>query len=248
MKALILAAGYATRLYPLTENQPKPLLEVGKKAILAHLLDKLKEVKGLKEVFVVTNHRFYDRFRSWLVYYTAPFKIKLIDDGTLSNEDRLGAIGDLNFVLKEEEINEDLMVIAGDNIFGFSLKEFTNFFKNKKKSIVAFRDLKDKEKIKGKLGAGILEGSQVVDFEEKPLEPRSTLAATACYIFSQEDLSLVEKALEQGKADRPGDLVKFLLKSSEVHGFVTEEHWFDIGSFESLQEAENFYKNVGAHN
>ena len=111
MKALILAAGYATRLYPLTENQPKPLLEVGKKAILAHLLDKLKEVKGLKEVFVVTNHRFYDRFRSWLVYYTAPFKIKLIDDGTLSNEDRLGAIGDLNFVLKEEEINRERGVI-----------------------------------------------------------------------------------------------------------------------------------------
>ena len=242
MKALILAAGYATRLYPLTQNQPKPLLEVGGKVILQHILEYLAPIKELQEIMIVTNHRFYDSFKVWLNHYTPAQKTKLIDDGTLSNDDRLGAVGDINFVLKEEEIKEDLLVIAGDNLFGFSVQKFIHFAQEKKSSLVAFHDLLDKEKVKGKYGVGVLEKSKVIQFQEKPQQPLSTLAATACYFFKKEDLTLVEKSIEQGKADNPGDLVRWLVQKSQVHGYVFKEHWFDVGSFESLEAAEQLYQ------
>ncbi len=242
MKALVLAAGYGLRLRPLTDSTPKPLLEVGGKAIVEHLLEKLKKVHELKEVFIVTNHRFYDTFRIWLNHYNSSLKIKLIDDGTLSNDDRLGAVGDINFVLKEEDLNEDLLVIAGDNLFGFSLPHFIDFFKAKSKTIVAFHDLKDMEKVRKKFGVGILDGSKVLAFEEKPPQPKSSLASTACYLFAKKDLGHIEKSITIGKANNPGDLIKYLVKESEVHGFVFYQHWFDVGSFESLEEANKTFK------
>lgn len=241
MKALILAAGYGTRLQQLAESKPKSLLEVGNKAVLEHLLENLKKVPAISEVFIVTNHRFHDQFRVWLNHYRFPKNIKLIDDGTLSNEDRLGAVGDLNYVLNEEEVDDDMLVIAGDNLFRFSLPQFVDFFKMKGKTIVAFHDLKETDKIRKKFGVGLLEGSRVVDFEEKPAKPRSTLASTACYLFSKSDLENVQKFIEFGKTDNPGDLIRFLAKESEVHGFVFTQPWFDIGSPESLEEARRAY-------
>lgn len=242
IKLLVLAAGYATRMYPLTADTPKPLLEVGGKPILEHILEKVKDIKEISEILIVTNHRFHHQFRVWLNHYQHPKKIKLVDDGTISNETRLGPVGDINFVLKEEEINEDLLVIAGDNLFGFSLKDFLKFYQKKNNSILALRDLKDPHKIKNKYGTAMLEESKVTLFQEKPSQPRSSLAATACYIFSQDDLKLVEQSIERGKADNPGDLVRYLVKESEVHGFVFDDHWFDIGSFESLEEAKEAYQ------
>ncbi|MEK6951273.1 MAG: nucleotidyltransferase family protein [Nanoarchaeota archaeon] len=241
MKAVILAAGYATRLYPLTEDQPKPLLKVGPKPVIEHILSKIKELPDVDEILIVTNHRFYEQFRIWSNHFKFPKKIKLIDDGTLSNDDRLGAVGDINFVLQEEEIEDDLLVIAGDNLFGFSLAKFVAQFQRHQASIVAFHDLKDIEKVRKRFGVGTLNGSKVLQFEEKPAQPKSTLAATACYIFHKNDLSLIEKSIEKGKADNSGDLIRYLTKESEVHGYVFAEHWFDIGSFESLQEAEKVY-------
>ena len=243
MKALILAAGYSTRLYPLTENKPKPLLEVGSKTILERILEKLKLISEISDIYVVTNHRFYDHFRIWLNHYPYHKSIKLIDDGTLSNDQRLGAVGDINFVLKEEDINDDLLVVAGDNLFGFSLQHFLDFYNKKKKSVVAFHDLKDIAKVRGKYGVGILNSSKILRFDEKPLQPKSSLAATACYIFNKNDLQLVEKSIEQDRADNPGDLVNFLVQESEVHGFVFKEPWFDVGSFESLEEAQRVFKD-----
>ncbi|MFH1276021.1 MAG: nucleotidyltransferase family protein [Candidatus Woesearchaeota archaeon] len=244
MKALILAAGYATRLYPLTENTPKPLLEVGNKTILEHILNKLKDVKEIDEILIVTNHRFHHNFRSFLLNLDYPKKIKLINDGTLNNNDRLGAVGDINFVIKEEDIKEDLMVIAGDNLFGFSLNHFAKLFQEKNTSVVAFRDLKDIELVRKRLGVGILEGTKVINFEEKPALPKSSLAATACYLFHKNDLPLVQTLVEQDKADNSGDLVRWLVKKSEVHGFVFDEHWYDIGSHEALKEADVAYKKL----
>ena len=241
MKALILAAGYATRLYPLTKDLPKPLIEVSGKPIIEHILENMEGHTEIQEVLIVTNHRFYDMFKVWLNHLTYSKKITLLDDGTLNNDDRLGAVGDINFALKEKEINEDLLVIAGDNLFGFSLKAFLAFFAKKKASVVAFHDLHDKEKVKGRYGVGVLEGSKVMQFQEKPQQPLSTLAATACYVFKKEDLPLVEKSIELGKADNPGDLVRWLVQKSEVHGYVFTEHWFDVGTFESLKDVEEMY-------
>jgi len=241
MKALILAAGYATRLYPLTKDKPKPLLKVGDKAIVEHILDKLKFVEEVSEIFIITNNCFYNHFEQWLNEYSFPKKIKIINDQTLSNEDRLGAVGDLHFALKKECIDEDTLVIAGDNLFGFSLDHFVDFFKQKQSSIVAFCDLKNIEKVRGKLGVGILEGDRLIDFEEKPENPKSTSASTACYLFTKSDLKLIDNFVKQERADNSGDLVKHLVNLSKVHGFVFDDHWFDIGSFDSLREAEDFY-------
>src|SRR3989344_9275669 len=138
MEVLILAAGYATRLYPLTENIPKPLLKVGNKAILERIFSKLEAVKRVTRVYIVTNDKFYPAFTSWVKNYKTPFKLKILNDGTKNNEDRLGAVGDIHFVVETEKVDDDFLVIAGDNLFGFSLVEFVDVFHVKKSSIVAF--------------------------------------------------------------------------------------------------------------
>lgn len=245
IKAIILAAGYAARLYPLTENQPKPLLNIGDKPIVDYILDKVQAIKEINEIFVVTNHKFYPMFKTWLAGYPAKKEIKVIDDGTLRNDDRLGSVGDLNFVIKEETIKEDVLLIAGDNLFGFNLNNFLAFFKKKKSSVLAFCDLKKKEKVADKFGVGILDDDQkVINFEEKPPSPRSTLAATCCYLFHKKDFKKISEYMEKSrKWDNLGDFTRWLIERSLVHGFVFTEHWFDIGSFEGLEAANKFYEN-----
>ena len=236
MRAVILAAGYGTRLYPLTEEIPKPLLEVKGKPLLATLLEGLN-LLSLQDIILVTNHRFAPVLKAWLGAHSFSSRVQVIDDGTQSNEERLGAVGDLHLALQGKAA-DDTLVIAGDNLFGFSLTEFVDFFRQKRCSIVAFHDLQDKEKVRKRYGVGRLAGTKVVGFEEKPAEPLSALAATACYIFHKRDLPCIGELLRQEKADSPGHLVRWLVEKSEVHGFVFSEHWFDIGDFASLEEAE----------
>lgn len=243
MKALILAAGYAVRLYPLTENQAKPLLQVGGKAIIDHTIEKIEEVQEIKDVFIVTNDLFHPLFLHWKNGYQGIKNITIINDGSKNNGERRGAIGDLHLVLQQQHINEDLLVIAGDNLFQFSLKKFVNFFNQENSTVVAFHDLKEVDKIKGKYGVGILNSHRLLEFEEKPMNPSSTLASTACYLFAAKDLAQVSEIVRQGKADAPGHLIRWLLEKSTVRGFVFAEPWFDIGSFESLKEAEEVYRS-----
>lgn len=230
----------------MTENQPKPLLKVGGKPIVEHIVDKIEEIKGVDEIFVVTNHKFHHLFEGWCRGYKSKKRIEVVNDGTLKNEDRLGAIGDLHYVVKEEGFDDDVLLIAGDNLFGFSLERFLEHFNGGKHSVVAFCDLKDKAKVANRLGVGILdEVSRLVEFEEKPAEPRSTLAATCCYLLSREDIKKIPDYIKgSNKYDNPGDFMKWLIKRSPVEGFVFDEHWFDIGSFEGLEEANNFYSKI----
>ena len=242
MKALILAAGYATRLYPLTENTPKPLLKVAEIPIIEHILQEIHTVDNVTEIFIVTNDKFHQHFEEWNQQYQSTTPITIVNDGTTSNEDRLGAIGDINFVLQKHNINDDLMVIAGDNLFGFSLAHFIDHFTQTGSSGLALLDLQDVEKVRNRFGVGVLDGTKVVGFEEKPSEPKSTLAATACYVFKRDDLGLVKTLAEQGNVDAPGNVVPWLIQHSQMHGFVFTDHWFDIGSFESLEEANEVYR------
>jgi len=246
MKAIILAAGYATRLYPLTKDQPKPLLNVNGTPIIEHIINQVKTLKEVNQIYIITNHRFYPHFQSWLNSYPTTKKIKLLNDGTLNNDDRLGSIGDLHFVIKEEGINEDILMIAGDNLFGFNLNSFCNFFQKNQASCLAVCDLKSKEKVANLLGVVILDSNQrIIDFEEKPANPKSTLAATCCYLFSKKDLPLVSEYVKiSEKADKPGDFAKWFSQRNKMMGFTFKEHWFDIGSFEGLEEANHFYEKL----
>jgi glucose-1-phosphate thymidylyltransferase len=244
MKCVLLCAGYATRLYPLTENQPKPLLSVGEKPIVEHIIDRVSKLEDIDEILIVTNSKFAPHFVSWLNDYKSEKQIKIIDDGTLNNKDRLGAVGDINFVLKHENIAGDLLVVAGDNLFEFSLNELISFFKQKQHSVLAFCDLKDKRKISKKYGAGILdEDGKLVDFEEKPEHPKSTLAATVVYVLTQKDVERIGEYLKSSERwDNPGDFMVWLSNKVPVYGFTFSEKWFDIGSFEALEEAYSAYE------
>ena len=243
MKALILAAGYATRLYPLTLNQPKPLLKVGGKPIIEYILDKINPIEEIDIIYVVTNHKFKGHFDEWLSGYDSEKEIKIIDDGTLSNDDRLGAIGDINFVVKNERLDDDLIVVAGDNLFEFELTDLTKIQKEKNASVMAVRDLKDPKLIAKKYG-NIIEDREgrIADFEEKPENPKSSLAATATYLFSRSALKEIANCLnENPNLDAPGNFIKYLIKKQPVYTYTVEGGWFDIGSREQLIEADKKY-------
>ncbi len=243
MKALILAAGYATRLYPLTKNLPKPLLKVGDNKVIEHIISKIESVKDIDEIFIVTNEKFYPEFNKWLNNYKSSKKIEIISDGTLSNEDRLGSIGDIEFVVKSKALQDDLLVVAGDNLFEFSLNKFVDFFKIKNNYLVALCDLKDKNKIKNTFGCVELKNDSIIGFEEKPNSPRSSIAAIACYVYPRRHLQdLFIKNSCTNFENIEGIINKFIV-SSEINGYVFSEDWFDIGSFELLEQARKRYSS-----
>ena len=246
MKCIILAAGYATRLYPLTENQPKPLLNIADKPIMEHIIEKIDELKEIDEIFIVTNNKFFNHFNDWNKNFSSRFKIKVINDGTLSNDDRLGAIGDLNFVIKSENIDEDFVQISGDNLFQFSLKDMHQHFNEKKHISIALYDVKNIEEAK-KMGiCAINEESKVIDFEEKPENPKSTLCSIGVYFYPRIVKDHLNQYLSEGNSsDMPGKFMEWLHKKDHVHGFVFDkegERWFDIGGFEALEEAKKDYE------
>ncbi len=238
MKALVLAAGYATRMYPLTESQPKPLLKVGKKTIIEHILGKIKTLKEVDEVFIVTNARFYDLFRVWSNKLSFPKKITLVNDGTISKDDRLGAIGDILFTLRENDVNDDLLIIGGDNLFEDDLNTLIKFFKEKKSSVIFLNDVKNLEAAK-LYGIVTLDKDQkIIRFVEKPPKPESTLASTLIYVLKKDHLLYIQEAMTHGFADHTGDFICYLSKKEKIYGFNLKGKWFDIGSLEALKEAE----------
>ncbi len=243
MKALILAAGYATRLYPLTKYMPKPLLEVGNKTILGHLIDKLERVPEIEEILIVTNNFFFPHFSRWLKDNPSTKIIKLINDGTKNNDDRLGSIGDMEFVVKQEKIQQDLLVVGGDNLFDEELSEFIQFFKQKGSAIL-LNDVQDIELAK-KFGiVSINEEKRITKFVEKPSMPESTLASTLVYGLTRNNLSMFSEALKENKWDSPGNFIAFLSEREPVYGKTIKGKWFDIGSLDQLEESRKFYNET----
>jgi len=245
MNALILAAGYATRLYPLTLNKAKPLLEVGGKPIIEWLFDNLASVHGLETVYIVTNNKFANDFQNWANGYQdrhLRMKIKIINDGSTSDDDKLGAIGDINLVLKRENLtNTDLLVIAGDNLFEQPLTDFVNVAKNWP-ATVAVHDVGDLEAMK-KYGTVTIDNKGVItSFEEKPQKPKSTLAAVALYYYSREVLPLFTTYLAAGNnPDQPGLFLQWLYTRKPVGTFEIKGRWLDIGSKETLENADQIF-------
>ncbi|MEX0931664.1 MAG: nucleotidyltransferase family protein [Candidatus Paceibacterota bacterium] len=240
MKCLILAAGYATRLYPLTLNTPKPLLPVGDKPLINHIIDKLP--KDVSDIYVITNDKFYTHFYDWKLQ-TKRDNITIINDGTKTNETRLGAVGSIAFATKHFGSDDDVMVIAGDNLFEFPLERLVETFLSVKATVVASRDLEKKEAVAKKFGVVELDAdNRVIGFEEKPENPKSTLASTACYIFKKEDIKAIPEMIAEYEAhDNLGDFIRWLVEKREVYAMPFTERWFDIGSKEQLEEVSKLY-------
>jgi glucose-1-phosphate thymidylyltransferase len=237
MKALLLAAGYGTRLRPLTDRVPKELLPVGGRPIVDWILDRVAEVEEVDEIHVVTNAAKAPPFAAW----AAGRGVAVHDDGTLTNEDRLGAIGDLAFVLERIGTGDDLLVVAGDNLFEFSLAEYVRWWRPLgRASAIAVRDVGSRE-LASQYGIVDVDGDdRVRAFVEKPPDPPSTLAATATYLYHREHLPLVARYLAEGnEPDQPGRLVAWLHSREPVYAYRFDEAWFDIGDHAQLLEADN---------
>ncbi len=244
MKAIILAAGYGTRLYPLTKNKPKPMLEVKGKTIIEYILEKIFAVKDVDKIYIVTNSKFFDTIDRYIEELGMDGKIKVVNDHTETNEDRLGAIGDIAYVVNEEKIDEDVLVVAGDNLFEYSLVELVDFYREKGSTAVALYDVGDKELAQNYGIVEIDENGKMIGFEEKPENPKSTLASTGCYMFGKEDLEDIKAVLKRNSGmDNSGDFIKMLSQKKSVYGKAFREKWFDIGSFESLGKAREEYNH-----
>lgn len=244
MNAIILAAGYATRLRPLTENTPKPLLNVAGRPIMEHLIRKLEQIGSIDNIYVMTNDRFEQRFKKWLADFDSNKAIEIINDGTKSNEDRLGALGDIHYAINSKKLDSDILVIAGDNLFELSLIEVVNFFKKRKSNVIVLHDVKDFELARY---YGIVEVKEniVVNFEEKPVSPKSTLASTGIYLFPKKTIPLINKYIAQGNnPDKTGSFIEWLHKRDKVYAYVTDKKWYDIGSAEQLERANRGYRGI----
>jgi glucose-1-phosphate thymidylyltransferase len=223
-----MAGGYATRLWPITKGKPKPLLPVGDKYIIDHILEKTRNL-GL-DVYVSTNKFFERHFKSW----AEENGVELIVEETLSEEEKLGTIGAISYAISRLGI-DDYLIVAGDNLFSFSLEDFLKHYKGK--PLVAVYDVGDFELAK-RYGVVLLEGDRVIDFQEKPVQPKSTLISTGVYAFPRDVMEMVDDYLKEGNKDSPGYFIEWLLKKGvEIQAYKFDDYWYDIGSADSYLEA-----------
>jgi glucose-1-phosphate thymidylyltransferase len=242
MKLLVLAAGYATRLRPLTDHVAKPLLPVKGRPMIDHVLASFHGCPEIDEVYVVTNHRYAESFERWAVTATAHhngWPIRVFDDGTHTNEDRLGAIGDINFVIDQSKVDDDLIIVAGDNLFTQSLTGFAAAAQ-KLGVLVGVFDVGDLVTISQYASVTLDSNQRIIAFEEKPQQPTSTLAAVALYHYPRMALPLIKQYIAEGNnADQPGRLVQWLVQRLPVYAYPIGGQWLDIGSKESYQAAQS---------
>ncbi len=248
MKAIILAAGYATRMYPLTRDTPKTLLPVNGRPILEYILDRISEVSDINEAVIVTNNKFHGKFVEWQKAYSAPsgLLLRILNDGTNRNEDRIGSVGDIEFAVRNLGIREDFMVVNSDNLFSFDLCGILGSMIEKKRAIVGVYDVGDLGIARQK-GNPLLDGEgRIIDFREKDPETKSTLCSTGIYCFPARTIDSIRRYLAEGNSlDRSGDFIAWLHKKEEVYGHVFDNGYcFDIGTKESYEEAERFVRSL----
>ncbi len=245
MKVVLLAAGYATRLYPLTLTQPKPLLTVAGKPMIEYVLDNLAPVGGIERVYVVTNAKFAGHFQKWADGYRATksdLGFTIVNDGSTDDTNKLGAIGDLHLVITREKVDDDLVVVAGDNLFSESLGAYGGFCRSKRAPVLGIYDVGSLEQAK-KYGVVDLDGEgRIVRFEEKPKQPASTLIGIALYYYPKNVVPLIKQYItEANNPDQPGRLVQWLYPRTPVYTWTVPGLWYDIGSKETLEEANRIF-------
>lgn len=244
MKVIILAAGYATRLYPLTLTQPKPLLPVAGKPMVEHVLDNLAPMGGIDRVYVVTNAKFAGHFEQWSAGYAAKAKLNFttVNDGSTDDTNKLGAIGDIHYVLTNQNVDDDIIVVAGDNLFDSPLTDFGRCCREKNAPVLAVYDVGNLEEIKKYNSISVAENGQITFFEEKPKQPTSTLTGIALYYYPKHTLPLIRQYIAEGNnPDQPGRLVQWLYPRTPVYTWRVPGLWYDIGSKETLEEANRIF-------
>lgn len=242
MMCLILAAGYATRMYPLTENFPKPLLEVGGKTIIDWLICDVEKKQNIDKYIVVSNHKFIDKFNKWADKSEIKDKLIVLDDGSTENENRLGAVKDIAYAINKIGINDDLIVLAGDNLLDFSLGGFIDYFYEKNKTCVMRFFEENIEKLKKTGVAKIDSEDRILNMVEKPKEPESNWAIPPFYIYSKDDIQKIEKGISEGcPTDAPGSFISWLCEQSEVYAYKMSGNRFDIGSIEGYENIKKSF-------
>ena len=246
MKALILAAGYGTRLYPLTENTPKPLLPIAGKPIIEYIIKKIQKISSIDKTYVVTNEKFFSHFQVWLGNFSRNANIELINDGTTSESDRLGTIGDIQLAIAGKKIDDDLLIVGGDNIFTGDLDTFITFARSKNPaSSIGMVNLNDFSAAKR---FGVVEfdsRSQVIGFQEKPEKPNSSFVSMCLYYFPECKLDRFSEYLALGNHyDAMGYFVKWFSQVDEIYGCNFSEKWFDIGDKQAYYDAQTYFANI----
>lgn len=241
MKCIILAAGYATRLYPLTENFPKPLLKVGEKAVLDWLVDDIAPL--IDEFAVISNHRFFSQFQEWASGREE--KIAVLDDGTENNETRLGAVKDIQFAVEKLNITDDCVVMAGDNVMDFSLQRFVRYAREKGTACVMCHEETRLEALRKTAVVEFDENGLIQSYEEKPQEPKGNHAVPPFYYYRAADLSRIPEALGAGCGhDAPGSFAAWLSKQTDMHAYIMPGRRYDIGDMESYQFVREMYRGI----
>lgn len=243
MKCLILAAGYATRLYPLTENFPKPLLMVGNKTILDWLIDDIDTANVVDEYIVISNHKFAHRFENWAK--TKVQKVTVVDDGTTSNETRLGAVKDIQFTIDKLGLDDDMLVIAGDNVLDFSLTDFIKYTQEKNTSCIMRYYEPDEKKL---LKCGVVtidDNDRILNMTEKSPTPATHWCCPPFYYYTREDAKLVQKGIDSGcGTDAPGSYIAWLCTQTTVHAMEMPGNRYDIGNLESYEKVKAKYTGI----
>ena len=243
MKNIVIAAGYATRLYPLTENFPKPLLKIGDSTILDRMMADIDAIPEVDEHIIVTNHRFAHIFEEWKANSNYSKPITIIDDGTTDNDNRLGAVRDLLLALEQRDIDDDIMVLAADNILDFSLQGFADYFKEKGTSVIMCHHEPELRKLQRTGVIAVDPDMKVLEMQEKPAEPVSNWAVPPFYIYDKKDLPLIRECMEHGCGfDAPGNLAHYLTDVTTLHAWPMPGSRFDIGSMDSYEEAQRLFK------
>ncbi len=237
MKAIVLSAGYATRLYPLTLNTPKGLLPIGKKSILDFITDEIQKVNEIDELFIISNHKFYDNFSDWAKTRETRLKITVFDDNTTDDSNKLGAIGDIWYTIEKGNINDDILVVAGDNFFTFDLRDYVEFYNKVKHDTILVSEMDSLSDLQRMANAVLSEEGKVLFMEEKPQNPKTNIAVFASYIYTKETVPLIKKYLDEGNnPDAPGFFPSWLYTKKDVYAYKFQGECYDIGTPQSYKE------------
>jgi glucose-1-phosphate thymidylyltransferase len=243
MKNIVIAAGYATRLYPLTANFPKPLLQIGESSILGKLISDIDTIAGIDEHIIVTNHKFMSHFEDWANEINTEHPISILDDGTETNESRLGAVKDLLFAINTCSIDEDILVVAADNLLDFSFKGFVEEFKKKGTSMIMCYHEPSLNALQRTGVIAIDKEMKVLEMQEKPEVPVSNWAVPPFYLYRKEDLPLIKNCLSKGCGfDAPGNLAHYLCGITTMHAWPMPGKRYDIGSLDSYKKVQAIFK------